>query len=59
MTEGEESAEATTRDFQRETAEKDREYNSTADGLEGKRELTAEETARLKSCICQIRRACS
>ena len=35
-------------DFQRETAEKDREYDSTASALEGKRELNAEETARLK-----------
>ena len=35
-------------DYQREAAEKDREYDSTASALEGKRELNAEETARLK-----------
>ena len=45
---GEESAGVTAGDYQRETAEKDREYDSTASALEGKRELNAEETARLK-----------
>ena len=40
--------EATAGDYQREAAEKDREYDSTASALEGKRELNAEETARLK-----------
>ena len=44
MTEEEESAEATADGFQRETAEKDREYDSTASAMEGKRELNAEET---------------
>ncbi|MEX1114478.1 MAG: hypothetical protein WEB53_04465 [Akkermansiaceae bacterium] len=45
---GEEAAGATTGDYQRETSEKDREYDSTASALEGKRELNAEETDRLK-----------
>ncbi len=44
LAEGEESAEATAGDYQRETAEKDREYDSTASELERKRELNAEET---------------
>ncbi len=48
QTEGEESAGATDGDYQRESAEKDREYDSTAAALEGKRELNAEETARLE-----------
>ena len=48
LAEGEESAGATAGDYQREAAEKDREYDSTASALEGKRELNAEETARLK-----------
>ena len=46
--EGEESAEATEGEYQRETAEKDSEYDSTASALEGKRELSADDTARLK-----------
>jgi DNA polymerase-3 subunit epsilon len=41
LAEGEESAEATAGDYQREAAEKDREYDSTASALEGKRELNA------------------
>ena len=48
LAEGEEAARATAGDYQRETAEKDREYDSTASALEGKRELNEEETARLK-----------
>ena len=48
LAEGEDAAEATAGDYQREAAEKDREYDSTAAALEGKRELNAEETARLK-----------
>jgi DNA polymerase-3 subunit epsilon len=48
LAEGEEAAGATAGDYQRETAEKDREYDSTASALEGKRELNADETARLK-----------
>jgi len=46
--EGEESAERTAGDYQRETAQKDHEYDSTASALEGKRELNEDETARLK-----------
>ncbi len=38
LAEGEESAGATAGDYQRETAEKDREYDSTASALDGKRE---------------------
>ena len=48
LAEGEESAEKTAGDFARESAEKDREYDSTAAALEGKRELNDDETARLK-----------
>jgi DNA polymerase III epsilon subunit-like protein len=48
LSEGEESAERTAGDYQRESAEKDREYDSTAAALEGKRELNDEETTRLK-----------
>jgi DNA polymerase-3 subunit epsilon len=48
LAEGEEAAGATAGDYQREAAEKDREYNSTAAALEGKRELNEDETARLK-----------
>jgi hypothetical protein len=48
LSEGEESAERTAGDWQRESAEKDREYDSTAAALEGKRELNDEETIRLK-----------
>ena len=48
LAEGEEAADATAADYQREAAEKDREFDSTASALEGKRELNAEETARLK-----------
>ena len=48
LAEGEESAGTTTGDYQREAAEKDREYDSTASALEGERELNAVETARLK-----------
>ena len=48
LAEGEEAAEKTATDYQRETAEKDREYDSTASALEGKRELNEDETARLK-----------
>lgn len=48
LAEGEEAAAATAGDYQREAAEKDREYDSTASALEGKRELNDDETARLK-----------
>jgi len=48
LAEGEESAAQAAGDFQREKTEKDREYDSTASALEGKRELGEEETARLK-----------
>ena len=48
LAEGEEAAGKTAADYQRETAEKDREYDSTASALEGKRELNEDETARLK-----------
>ena len=48
LAEGEEAADATAGDYQRESAEKDQEYDSTASALEGKRELNAEETKRLK-----------
>jgi len=48
LAEGEEAAEKTATDYQRETADKDREYDSTASALEGKRELNEDETARLK-----------
>ena len=48
LAEGEESAEKTAGDYQREAADKEQEYDSTASALEGKRELNEEETARLK-----------
>jgi len=48
LAEGEEAAAQAAGDFQREKAEKDREYDSAAAALEGKRELGEEETARLK-----------
>ena len=48
LAEGEDAAGATAGDYQRESAEKDREYDSTAAALEGKRELNTDETARLK-----------
>ena len=48
LAEGEEAANAIAGDYQREAAEKDREYDSTALAREGKRELNAEETERLK-----------
>ncbi len=48
LSEGEESAEQTAGDYQRESSEKDREYDSTAAALEGKRELNDEEATRLK-----------
>ena len=48
LAEGEESAEKTAGDYEREAADKDREYDSTAAALEGKRELNADETAILK-----------
>lgn len=48
LAEGEEAAEATAIDYQREAAEKDRGYDSTASALEGKQELNAEDKARLK-----------
>ncbi len=45
MSDFEESAGATVGDYQRESAEKNREYDSTASALVGKRELDAEEGA--------------
>ena len=54
LAEGEEAAGATADDYQRESAEKDREYYSTASALEGKRELNAEETARLKQIFKKL-----
>ncbi len=48
LAEGEEAAGATAEDYQRESAEKDREYDSTASALDGKRELNEDETSRLK-----------
>jgi DNA polymerase-3 subunit epsilon len=48
LAEGEDAAGATADDYQRETAEKDREYDSTASALKGKRKLNEDETARLK-----------
>jgi DNA polymerase-3 subunit epsilon len=48
LAEGEESAEKTTADYQREAADKEQEYDSTASALEGKRELNEEEMVRLK-----------
>jgi DNA polymerase-3 subunit epsilon len=49
LAEGEEAAAATEEGYERETAEKDREYDSTAEALVGKRELNEEETSRLKA----------
>ena len=48
LAEGEEAAEATAHVYRQERSEKDREYDSTASTLEGKRELNPEETNRLK-----------
>jgi DNA polymerase III epsilon subunit-like protein len=48
LAEGEESAGKTAGDYEREAADKDKEYDSTAAALEGKRELNEEETTRLK-----------
>jgi DNA polymerase III epsilon subunit-like protein len=49
LAEGEEAAASTAEDFEQESAKKDREYDSTASALEGKRELNEEETSRLKA----------
>lgn len=48
LVEGEEAAGATAGDYQRVSEDKDREYDSTASALEGKRELNKTETSRLK-----------
>ena len=48
LAEGEEAAGNTAGDYQRESTANDKEYDSTAAALEGKRELNEEETARLK-----------
>ena len=48
LTDGEDAAGKTAGDYQRESGEKDREFDSTAAALKGKRELNDEETARLK-----------
>lgn len=49
LAEGEEAAAATEDDYNRESAGKDSEYDSTASAMEGKRALNDEETSRLKS----------
>jgi hypothetical protein len=49
LAEGEEAAGATAGDYQRESKEKDREYDSTASALEGKRELRWVKTEILKN----------
>jgi len=48
LTDGEDAAGKTPGDYQRESGEKDREFDSTAAALKGKRELNEEETARLR-----------
>jgi DNA polymerase-3 subunit epsilon len=48
LAEGEESAGNTAGDYQRESTANDKEYDSTAAALEGKRELNEQETAKLK-----------
>ncbi|MEI6655718.1 MAG: hypothetical protein WCP45_13205 [Verrucomicrobiota bacterium] len=48
LTDGEEAAGKTADDYQREANEKDQEFDSTAAALKGKRELSEEETAKLK-----------
>lgn len=48
LSEGEDAAGATAGDYQRETEEKDREYDSTESALKGKQKLNDDETARLK-----------
>ena len=48
LSEGEEAADATAGDYQRKAAEKDREYDSTAAALKGKRELNSAEAGLLK-----------
>jgi DNA polymerase-3 subunit epsilon len=48
LAEGEDAAAEAAEDFERETADKDREYDSTASALEGKRELNEDEAAKLK-----------
>lgn len=54
LAEGEESAGATAGDYQREVAEEDREYDSTASALEGKRELNEDEKARLRQIFKKL-----
>jgi DNA polymerase-3 subunit epsilon len=49
LAEGEAAAAATEDDYNRESAGKDSEYDSTASAMEGKRALNDEETSRLKS----------
>jgi DNA polymerase III epsilon subunit-like protein len=48
LSEGEDAAAESEQDFQRETDDKDREYDSTASALEGKRELNDDEATKLK-----------
>jgi DNA polymerase-3 subunit epsilon len=48
LSEGEDAAAESKKEFQRETEDKDREYDSTASALEGKRELNDDEEAKLK-----------
>lgn len=57
LADGEEAAESTTGDYQRETSEKDKEYDSTASALDGKHELNKEEEERLKKVWRQLVRA--
>ena len=57
LAEGEEAAESTTEDYQRETSDKDKEYDSTASALDGKHELDSEEQERLKKLWRQLVRA--
>ena len=48
LAEGEEAAESAAHDYERESADTDREYDSTASALEGKHELDGEEAEKLK-----------
>ncbi len=48
LAEGEQAAEATKDEYQRETDNKDQEYDSTESSLKGKRELNEDDASRLK-----------
>ncbi|MCU0777143.1 MAG: hypothetical protein MUF86_05685 [Akkermansiaceae bacterium] len=56
LAEGEEAAGATAEDYQRESAQKDREYDSTASALEGKRELRRVKVEMLKTEMLKLKR---